>query len=322
MAEKTDHNSAASNPNRAFIRQAKSRPDYSLSTLLHGLIYSNWPYLYIALGKGDHPIAKALAPIIEIWQRIFPAPPKSVMPDHSVNSPSRTFADEYHGKVLPLDQARQLISVNEPINLPDLEHIVPYVKARSIILENPDHIIALDCPCRAGQTDHCHPLKVCLVIGEPFTSQILQRYPEQSESITQEEAVRIIEEEDQRGHVHHAFFKDAMLGRFYAICNCCDCCCGAIKAHKNNVPMLASSGYIARVNPDLCQNCGLCVEYCQFNALIEHKDHVAPQASLCMGCGVCVNQCAFNALELVRDESKGEPLEIMALMAQAAHEQP
>ena len=195
---------------------------------------------------------------------------------------------------------------------------MPYVKARSIILENPDHIIALDCPCRAGQADHCLPMDVCLVIGEPFTSQILKHYPDRSKSISQDEAIKIIEEEDGRGHVHHAFFKEAMLGRFYAICNCCNCCCGAIKAHKNNVPMLAPSGYTAKINPDLCINCGVCTEYCQFNALVENENHIAPQPDLCMGCGVCVNKCAFNALELGRDESKGEPLEILALMERAA----
>jgi hypothetical protein len=26
------------------------------------------------------------------------------------------------------------------------------------------------------------------------------------------------------------YYKDAMLGRFYAICNCCACCCGAMQA--------------------------------------------------------------------------------------------
>jgi len=156
------------------------------------------------------------------------------------------------------------------------------------------------------------------VIGEPFTSQIIQYYPERSQLITQDEAIKIIEEEDARGHVHHAFFKEAMLGRFYAICNCCDCCCGAIHAHKNNIPMLASSGYVAVVNPDLCENCGLCIDYCQFDALIEMENNVTPNASLCMGCGVCVSKCNFNALTLVRDERKGEPLEILSLMENAA----
>ncbi len=51
------------------------------------------------------------------------------------------------------------------------------------------------------------------------------------------------------------YYKDAMLGRFYAICNCCSCCCGAMEAQRNGTPMIASSGYVAVVDEDLCE-CG------------------------------------------------------------------
>ena len=67
-----------------------------------------------------------------------------------------------------------------------------------------------------------------------------------------EEAVAILQAEQERGHVHHAFFKDAMLQRFYAICNYCSCCCGAMQAQRNGTPMLASSGYVSRVDEDAC----------------------------------------------------------------------
>ncbi len=58
-----------------------------------------------------------------------------------------------------------------------------------------------------------------------------------------------------------------MLDRFYAICNCCECCCGAMQAQRNGTPMLASSGYVSQVDTDLCMGCGDCIPYCQFHAL-------------------------------------------------------
>ena len=35
-------------------------------------------------------------------------------------------ADHYHDKVLPTELAKALISVNQPIHVPDLEQIIPY----------------------------------------------------------------------------------------------------------------------------------------------------------------------------------------------------
>jgi hypothetical protein len=41
-------------------------------------------------------------------------------------------ADIYHGKVMPIEQARHLLMVGEPVNLPDLEQVIPYQRARSL----------------------------------------------------------------------------------------------------------------------------------------------------------------------------------------------
>jgi len=227
------------------------------------------------------------------------------------------FADTYHGKVVPLQAARQLVMVQEDIRLPDLEQVIPYAQARAIILKNPDHIIALQCPCRSSRQDPCLPLDVCLIVGEPFASFVAEHHPQKSRWITPAEAQDILQAEDERGHVHHAFFKDAMLGRFYAICNCCACCCGAMQAHRGGTPMLASSGYVARTDPDLCIACGDCAEACQFGAITVNDYNSTVDASLCMGCGICVNKCAQRALALERDSRKGEPLEIATLITAA-----
>jgi Pyruvate/2-oxoacid:ferredoxin oxidoreductase delta subunit len=291
-----------------FARQARRLHGFSLWDWLHGYVYGRWLYLYIAVGVGEHPLAKFIGPHVRMIARLLPKSTPSDLHRLSV-------ADTYHGKVVPLDSARQLVSIREEIHLKNLEQVIPYPKARDLILQNPDHIVVLDCPCRAARPDPCRPLDVCLVIGEPFASFIAEHQPHRSRWITSDEAIDILKAEDARGHAHHAFFKDAMLERFYAICNCCSCCCGAIQSHRNGHPMLASSGFVAWVNEDLCVGCGTCTEFCQFNAISLGAELVAQvEWAECMGCGVCVDKCANEAISLQRAPEKGIPLEIQVLM--------
>lgn len=293
---------------RAFIREARRTPDYSFFDWLHGYVYGRWPYLYIGVGTGEHPVARILRPIARWLLKLFGSEGERGAAAERV-----TFADTYHGKAVPLEAATQLVTVDEEIRLGDLERVIPYARARDIVLKNPDHIVVLDCPCRAARSNPCLPLDVCLIVGEPFAGFVSEHHPERSRWITPEEAVDILHAEDERGHVHHAFFKDAMLGRFYAICNCCTCCCGAMQAHRLGTPMLASSGYRAQVDVDLCIACGNCIDFCQFDAL-SLGDVAVVDSSECMGCGVCVSKCPQDALSLVRDPTQ-EPLEIHELIA-------
>jgi Pyruvate/2-oxoacid:ferredoxin oxidoreductase delta subunit len=295
---------------RKFYQEWRASPAPTLFNLLHGYVYMRWVYLYLGMGIGTHPLLKKLPFLKPLFSRIFPPHPQRSS-QHSQTQPSHTHADGYHGKVIPLSTAREILSVKEPIRMPDLEQVIPYTLARSILLSDPDHIAVLDCPCRAYQEHPCLPMDVCLIVGEPFAGFITEHEPRRSRRISQEEALRILEEEDRRGHVHHAFFKDAMLGRFYAICNCCNCCCGAIKSHKQGVPMLASSGYLAVVDEDQCLGCGLCLGYCQFGALDFNADQLAEvDGEICMGCGICVSKCSQQAISLRLDIRKGLPLTI------------
>ena len=294
----------------AFIREARRTPGFRLFDGLHGYVYARWPYLYIGIGTGEHRLARILAPVVRWFGRVLPH-------RQARESAGRiTFADTYHGKVVPLEAATQLVTVDEEIQLTDLEKIIPYKLARDIVLKNPDHIVVLDCPCRVSRPNPCLPLDVCLIVGEPFASFVAEHHPDRSRWITPEEAVEILHAEDERGHVHHAFFKDAMLGRFYAICNCCACCCGAIQAHHHGTPMLASSGYVASVDTGRCVGCDTCTGFCQFGALSVEGGIAVVDTGACMGCGVCVSQCSQGALSLARDPTQSEPLEIHALQRQ------
>lgn len=302
---------------RSFLLEGLRTPGYRLLDFLHGYVYARWPYLYIGIGVGEHPLSPRLAQLTHLFSRLFPLRRSSE--NHGSKLTNLSIADTYHGKVVPLAAATQLVTVNEEIRLTNLEHIIPYDHARDIVLKNPDHIVVLDCPCRSARSNPCRPLDVCLIIGEPFASFVSEHHPEHTRWLTPDEAVEILRTEDERGHVHHAFFKDAMLGRFYAICNCCACCCGAMQAHRRGTPMLASSGYISYVDEDLCIGCGDCEDYCQFFALSLLDGHAVIDHALCMGCGVCVNHCEQGALSLILAAARGEPLEIQKIIEDFQH---
>ena len=295
---------------RALWCEGRRTKDYAFTDFLHGYVYGRWPYLYIGLATGERGLPRVLAPLVRAAGRLFLGSRSGESAEVSRRRP----ADRYHGKVVPTDAAEQLVTLEAPVELRDLEQVIPYATARDIVMSEPDHIVALECPCRSARKNPCLPLDVCLIIGEPFASFVAEHHPEASRWITPQEAVDVLRAERDRGHVHHAFFKDAMLHRFYAICNCCSCCCGAMQAFGNGTPMLAPSGYVSTVDKERCVGCGACVEVCPFGALSMEDGAVAIDGDACMGCGVCVAKCPQVALSLSRDPAKGEPLRIRDLI--------
>ncbi len=145
------------NPTREFISEGRRMPGYSFFDLVHGLVYG---FL------GEHPLGKAAGKVWSAWRRVFPAKP---VPETEKRV---GFADTYHGKALPLGVAKQLVSVKQDLAISYPEQVIPYPLARELILHDPDHIIALDCPCRASRENPCQPVDVCLIVGEPFASMV------------------------------------------------------------------------------------------------------------------------------------------------------
>jgi hypothetical protein len=80
-------------------------------------------------------------------------------------------------KVLQPEAARRLVSVDRNIRLTGLETVAPCALARDLILQHPDHIVLLDCPCHRARPNPSLPLDVCPVIGEPFAGFIAEHRP-------------------------------------------------------------------------------------------------------------------------------------------------
>ena len=234
--------------------------------------------------------------------------------------------DTYHGKVITSEDARRIITINRDVEIRNLDQVLPYMHAKDLILKNPHNIAGYECPCRGQKKDPCRPTEVCLVIGDPFVDLLRMFQPFRSRRISPEEALQILREEDERGHIHTAWFKTAMLNRFYAICNCCKCCCLGMKfMAEHHMNMLIPSGYRSVVGQG-CTGCGVCATFCQFDAmtLITSTDNGNERRRCevirekCFGCGICQGKCTNVAISLVLDPHKGVPLNIEALERSSA----
>lgn len=226
----------------------------------------------------------------------------------------------YHGKVVKVQDAVKLVTQKDDISVPVPEQVIPFKVARDIALQNSDSIAVGTCACRAAAENPClpPPMECCLFIGDPYASFIAEKSP-LFRKCSQEEAVAIIEAAHERGDVQAAYFKKDIGNKFFAICNCCSCCCLGIKmwnALGGAVPIMASSGYVAVVSED-CNGCGSCEGCCRFTALTLDDQVAVIDADKCMGCGVCEDVCPIGAISLKKDPSKGEPLDLEQLIAEA-----
>lgn len=293
-----------------YYKECKAK-GLSLFDFIHGYVYGRWCYHYIGLAGDKNFWWRFLwAPLIYIIDKHAPFDETD---DNRTGDPKQkrpTWSDNYHGKPLPLEEATKLIQLDRPVNTEFPEQVLPYTRCREIILNGNPRIVLLDCPCRGGMKNPCTPTEVCILVGDPFASFMLEHHPDKTREITREEAIQVIKAEQARGHVSHAFFKDIALGRFYAICNCCSCCCGAMKAEQMGIHMLCSSGYLAQVDADKCVRCGICAQKCQFKAIGFDKESAFIREDKCMGCGVCTLACNKQALSLREAPEKGEPIRV------------
>ncbi len=273
---------------------------------LHGYVYYRWIDYYI----------KVLMAIARRYVRVFPR--GRLVFDF--------FFDRYHCKVLTEEQAAKLLTLDHDVTVdPALSaRVVPFPHAHRIILEQPQHIVAMDCACRIerGFTDP-EAINVCLAVGEPVASFWLEHGAQRlhARRVSAGEALEILRRERARGSVPTAWFKDTAGERFFSICNCAPGACDALEAARlaaslrvESPPVItASSGYLASIDPSLCSGCGACASACPFGAVRLDGESAVVDFALCMGCGLCAERCERKATTLLRDERKGIPLDIAEL---------
>lgn len=194
-------------------------------------------------------------------------------------------------KVTPLRTIpiHQSIAVDWPV--------APYSDAREII-KSQKKIAVTRCICRVQQgllEGACDkPLEVCLIFSAHADYYVENGM---ARSITQKEALAILEECEKAGLVNQPFNAIKVSG----MCNCCGDCCGILRALKlqPRPADLVVNNYEAFSDSDVCIGCEACIDRCQMDAVELNDDGVAVvDKARCIGCGLCVTTCPTEAMQI------------------------
>ena len=225
-----------------------------------------------------------------------------------------------------LEDARKIVALNESVSVPEdvAKSVIPYEMAYNIIIRNPEAIVALRCACRDARKHDCQPAHKCMIIGEPFMSFMLEHNKKADpRKLSVPEAIDLLDTCKKNGYVSNAYCKDGAGNQMYAICNCCPECCVSISAHKLfrslglKESSLAQSGYLPKINSEMCKGNGMCVPICPFGALSwkdGNQKRPVVDTNICMGCGNCSYACPEKAISMTPAADKGIPLDIDKLV--------
>lgn len=185
---------------------------------------------------------------------------------------------------------------------PDTQ-VMPYESVEETI-RAAKYISISDCMCRRIKGllgEPCrHPMEVCFHFGSGchyFVENGLGRY------ISQEEALLIL----KRGKLAGLVCQLSASQEANALCMCCDCCCGPLRACKAlaKPSEIVNSNFFARVSEEECVGCELCMESCPMEAIsLDDVAHV--NLDRCIGCGVCAGNCPMEAVKVFRKEKDKE----------------
>ena len=192
-------------------------------------------------------------------------------------------ATEQGSQVVPLEDADRVLELCSPIGL-------------------------IACICRKGvrAIDERNELEyTCMGMGTGMLKW--ERWPERYKGgvkfVNIDEAKEWNHEMDRRGFVHLLMlFGAPFIGGF---CQCDYPDCGALRSAIDFGIGPLKSHYIAEVDYDMCNSCGICAARCQWGALkfevTTGKANIDPFK--CFGCGLCETGCPRGAIKLLLRQS-------------------
>jgi electron transport complex protein RnfB len=197
-------------------------------------------------------------------------------------------------RVIPLESSVEAASA-----------VASYNQVRELVRQK-DLICVQECICRKEQGllgNPCdRPHEICIGFGD-FARFYLDN--NMARQISVDEALKLLDLAEESALV----LCPTNSQNIEAICCCCPCCCPGLKYTKM-LPRPADfvlSYYQAKLDPDQCSNCALCVDRCQMDAIQEVDGAWQIVDGRCIGCGLCVSSCPEYALSMVPKQGMEVP---------------
>lgn len=190
-------------------------------------------------------------------------------------------------RVIPIGQVIQ-----------DKRELIPRCQA-VYYLQKASALSVIDCICRATFNRCGKPRRVCLVLGEQAKFFIERGI---GDEIDTQRGLEILRTSEENGLVHSIDNrKDPNF-----LCNCCECCCVFVQGLKKHgiYTSIGKSGFVASLDSENCDQCGICIEKCIFGAISWENEHIRIDQGRCFGCGLCSFNCCQQAIKLISDKDK------------------
>lgn len=256
-----------------FSREKGGVMGYSLLPTIPGLF--EFPFMK----GGGEPMHQALAKLWEEYHR-------ESLGNSFASSPTPIT------RVIPVERA-----------IDTRVEVLPF-EVVSRMLERNDTFALTACACRVSVAACDKPRDVCLIFDATGRFLIDRGF---AREITREEALDVLRRADEAGLVHTT---NNSQDRLVLICSCCPCCCTILRGltQLNNPNAFAVSRWSARVEPDLCNGCGVCEdERCPVAAIVVRESVAQVDEARCIGCGLCVTGCDVEAVRLVPRRNPPDP---------------
>ena len=171
-----------------------------------------------------------------------------------------------------------------------------------------NEIAVMHCFCRQARKMVGKPCRFnlsgesCIIIGEAANSVVKHKI---GRYISKEEALKIIEDVQQKGAIHQVFHQKQNIDLpEIAICNCCWDCCGVLAGYNRGLfPLCLRAYYYAELSDNsVCIGCKKCEKYCPVNAISYKDNKCVINTEVCIGCGQCALKCPQKIIKLVHKE--------------------